>query len=208
MAENRESLKGRNTTVINQLAILAKEARMLMSNTVRVGVVMGVVGLLIGAVGCGAPKTADGAGKARLGVFNTRVVALAYGRSEGHNAEVRAKMAEYKRAKEAGDEERTAELEKWGEEGQARMHRQVFGDAPIPDILAKMADDLPRVAESASVDAIVGEVHHAGPGVELVDVTDRMAEVWNPDEETRKIMRELPKHPPVSEQELEGCCEP
>ncbi len=169
---------------------------------------MAAVGLVLSVVGCGWPQATGGGGKVRLGVFNTRVVALAYGRSEGHNPEVRAKMAEYNRAKEAGDEERIAELEKWGEEGQARMHRQVFGDAPIFDILAKMADELPRVTESAGVDAIVGEVHHAGPGVELVDVTEQMAEVWNPDEETRRIMRELPKHPPVSEQELEGCCEP
>lgn len=181
---------------------------MFANNAVRVGLVTGVVGLLICAVGCGSQPTAGRGGEVRLGVFSSRVVALAYGRSEQHDAEVEAKMAEYRRAQEAGDEERMAELENWGREGQDRMHRQVFGDAPIPDILEKMADELPQVARSAGVDAIVTNVHHAGPGVRVVNVTEQMAGVWNPDEKTRELMRELPKHPPVSAEQLqEGCDE-
>jgi hypothetical protein len=180
---------------------------MFIHNGLWTGWATGVMGMLICTMGCGTPKVTDGTGKTRLGVFNTRVVALAYGRSEEHNAEVKAKMAEHRRAKEAGDKERMAELERRGRESQERMHRQVFGDAPIPDILEKMADKLPEVARSAGVDAIVTGVHHAGPGVRVVDVTEQMAAVWNPDEKTRELMRELPKHPPVSAEQLHGGCD-
>ncbi len=170
-------------------------------------VVMGVavfgVALLLmgGAHGADAARDEEGpeAGEraVRLGVFNTRAVALAYGRSDEHDAEVDSKMAEYRRAQEAGDQERMRELERWGEEGQDRIHRQVFGDAPIPDILERMKDDLPGVAEKAGVDAIVGEVLHARAGAEVVDVTEEMAARWRPDEKTREMMRQVRETPPV-----------
>ncbi len=180
---------------------------MFIQNSVRTLWVAAVTGLLICTIGCGSQPTAGRGGQFRLGVFNSRVVALAYGRSEQHDAEVESKMAAYRRAKEAGDRERMAELEIWGREGQDRMHRQVFGDAPIPDILEKMADELPEVVRCAPVDAIVTGVHHAGPGVRVVDVTEQMAAVWNPDERTQGLMRELPKHPPASADEVRGHCD-
>ena len=75
----------------------------------------------------------------RIGVFNTRGVAMAYAgssRSDCMMAAVQKLRAEHKKAEAAGDEEKTEALAAQAVAIQEKIHAQVFSDAPIPEILA------------------------------------------------------------------------
>ena len=141
----------------------------------------------------------------RVGTFDSRGVALAYGRSDRPDcmmAKANELKKEYEEAKAAGNEERVKELEKIGPAMQEQIHKQVFGSAPIDDVLALIEDDLPDVAAAAGVDLIVSGVLHGSPGVELVDITLEMCAPFGPDEETLKMIKEIIVTVPVDESEL------
>ncbi len=140
-----------------------------------------------------------------VGLFDSRAVALAWGRSETFKKHVSDMMAEYKEAKAAGDEERIAELEKAGPQAQDRMHKQVFGNEPVDDVLERIAKDLPRIAESAGVDILVSkwEIAYKKRSAKFVDVTWEMVNLFEPDAETVRIAKDLLKHKPVSSKELD-----
>lgn len=147
-------------------------------------------------------NAADDAGKTpertRVGIYNSRAVALAFYRSESWQKQVSQHMAESKKAKEAGDKKREAELQTWGDGGQDRAHRQVFGDAPIDNILATMTNSLPQIEKQAKVQKIVAKPPKDA-AVEVVDVTSLMVEQFRPTPETLKLIDELKNHPPLSQ---------
>ena len=141
----------------------------------------------------------------RVGTFDSRGVALAYGRSDRPDcmmAKADELRKEYEQAKAAGNEERVKELDKIGPALQEKIHRQVFGGAPIDDVLALIEDDLPEVAAVAGVNLIVSGVLHRGPAVELVDITLEMCAPFGPDDETLKMIKEILVTPLVNESEL------
>lgn len=137
--------------------------------------------------------------KLRVGVFDSRAVALAFGRSADFQKTMGAMRAEYQKAKEAGDNKRVQELEKEGPWTQVRLHQQVFSTATVSGILARVKDKLPAIAAQASVSLIVSkwELQFHGPGVEIVDVTMPLVKLFNPDEATAKMAEELGKQQPV-----------
>ncbi len=170
------------------------------------------IAMLLPAMGYIIP-TAQGTGAAtqektealRVGIFDSRGVALAYGRSARPDC-LLAKVAELRReheqAKKDGDEERMKELEMEPPVLQEQIHKQVFSGAPIDDILALIKDDLPKVAEAANVMLIVSGVLHSGSGVILVDITKEMCAPFEPDDETQKIIKVILDQPLVDESEL------
>ncbi|HYG34380.1 MAG TPA: hypothetical protein VEC99_06325 [Clostridia bacterium] len=141
----------------------------------------------------GSTKSAEN----RIGVYNSRAVALAFYRSEAWNAELKRQMAERDKAKAAGDNQRVAALEKWGKESQDRAHRQTFGDAPIDNILAYMTNSLPQIKEQANVQTIAARAPATG-SAQTVDITAQMVKQFNPTEKTLKMIEDLKKHPPMS----------
>ena len=141
----------------------------------------------------------------RVGTFDSRGIALAYGRSARPDcllAKVAELRNEYEQARKAGNEDRMKELEMEPPALQEQIHKQVFGGAPIDDILALIKDDLSKVAEAASVKLIVSDVLHSSPGVELVDITKEMCAPFEPDGETLKMIKQVIATPPVAESEL------
>ncbi len=140
-----------------------------------------------------------------VGLFDSRAVALAWGRSETFKKQLGDMRAEYKKAKAAGDAERIAQFEKAGPQIQDRLHKQVFGNEPVDDVLERIAKDLPKIAESAGVDIIVSkwEIAYQKRSARFVDVTWEMVNLFEPDEETRKIAKDLLKQKPVSSEELD-----
>jgi hypothetical protein len=69
-------------------------------------------------------------------------------------------------------------------------------EGSIPNVLQRIAPVLPKVAQGSGVAAIVAGVAYTGPGVEKVDVTMRIVEALEVDEQTRKLARELLENPP------------
>ncbi len=69
----------------------------------------------------------------------------------------------------------------------------------MDDIIARIEDKLPGIAKEAGVDVIVSKwtLAYRGPAAEFVDVTDLLAAEFDPDEATRKGIREIVETEPV-----------
>ena len=175
-----------------------------------------ILGTMIGLLGMsatGAEPAVKDAGQTvkplRVGTFDSRAVALAYYRKFYRSPEFVARLKRLKeerdQANAAGDHEKAKKLEAEGRAGQEHSHSQVFGSAPVDEIVAKIKDQLPEIAKQAGVDIIVSKwsVTYRSPDTEFVDVTEPMAKLFQPDEQTWKMLRDLTKHQPVSAEELQ-----
>jgi hypothetical protein len=157
------------------------------------------LGLLV-ATGLGVMLGAGGNEKAapakiRIGTYDNRIIAMAYAASE--YSPVKEKRAEMEKAKSEGDEAKVKELEHWGVTLQKKLHFQGFGRYPVDDLLASVADKIPGVAAKHHLDAIVWICDFHDPNVEIVDVTDDLAMLFNPPENVKRNMDQMRAHKPV-----------
>jgi len=133
----------------------------------------------------------------RIGVYDPRAIAVAYAHSELWAKILQEHKAAYDAAKAAGDQKRVKGIGAWGESNQIRLHLQAFGGAPVDDCLDKVRDRLPQVAQTAGVQVIARKADYAGTDVEIVDVTDDLVQLFNPNAKTLKNIEGLKKQPPV-----------
>jgi hypothetical protein len=154
-----------------------------------------VAGLFPAVAGIAAAPTTQSS-KLRIGVYDSRAVAIAYVRSGAMETALKDLKAQRDEAKKKGDEKRVQEIEAQGANGQTLRHLQGFSNAPVDDILSQIKDKLPGIAKDASVDVIVARMDYQTDNVEPIDVTDRIVALFNPDEKTSKIISELRKREP------------
>lgn len=147
------------------------------------------------AAGCAAPAEA----RLRAGVYDSRAVALSYLRSRLHTARLDALLKDAEMAKRCDDKARVEALEAQGRAGQHLAHMQVFGNAPIPDILEDLEETLRAEAEKHRLALIVRDVDIAwrGESLQVVDVTEALVMRFEPGKETLKIIKEIALHPPL-----------
>lgn len=171
-------------------------------------VVMGLVVVSMVGLGLVAQEgEATGPAKAllRVGVYDSRAVAIAFANSEMHNEVVKQKMADHDKAKADGDQAKVKELEAWGNTQQERLHLQGFGTEPVSDILAHIKDELPRIASDTGVDVIVSkwQLDFTAKDAQFVDVTQAMVMPFKPSDKVKNWIRQLKDNPPVSRQVIE-----
>ncbi len=147
------------------------------------------------------PDTDAGSADVRIGVYDSRAIAVAYAASSFNP--VGDRMREYEDARAAGDDRRVRELEAWGERHQRQLHRQGFATVPVTDLLGHVKKQLPEVARAADVVAIARACDYIAPDVEAVDVTDALVQLYNPSAKTLKTIAQLRKQSPVSLDELD-----
>ena len=161
---------------------------------------------VIPAIMCSVAAFADEDGKAvsgpkaiRVGTFDSRLVTTAYVRSKLFEQRLAKMHEELKAAKESGDDKRVKQLEEAGIELQHTIHKQGFSIWPIHDILKTIEHRLPNVAEQAEVDLIVSkwDVAFRRSGIQTIDVTDQIVALFNPSEETLKVIEDLGRKEPV-----------
>lgn len=152
------------------------------------------------ALGCGqGGRTIEAPTESvtRIGVYDSRAVAVAFVGSEAFKTAMAALEAEHEEAKAAGDEQRVAELEAEAGSRQERLHQQAFSTAPVNDILAHIADQLPDIKAGASVDVIVSKWDEAAlskyPRAERVDVTMALVDALAPTDKQREMAIEIQK---------------
>lgn len=145
-----------------------------------------------------ASTSAPASASARIGTYDSRAVAIAYGRSATHARYVEGLIAKRKQALADGNSKVAAEMEAAGEAQQIRLHLQAFSNAPVDDALDSVRDRLAGVAERAGVCAIVSVADYRGSGVQVVDVTDELVALFNPDEATLRIIRDSRNHKPLA----------
>ena len=167
-------------------------------------IAMVIAGPLMLAIAAEPAKEADQP-KLRVGVFDSRAVACAWYRSKAHMKQISEMKTEHEKAKANGNTKRVAELEKEGSGSQEAAHRQVFSNEPIDDVLKRIEKNLPKIAESAGVDILVSkwEIAYQGKSAKFVDVTWEMVKLFDPDEATVEMLKELIKMEPIPADQLD-----
>lgn len=128
----------------------------------------------------------------RIGTFDRRTVALAYYRSPQWADLLQQKRAELAEAKRAGDTAKAEKLEAWGGQSQDLAMQQVFGNAPIDNVVAALAPAFTEIEKQENVSSVV-PAPAAQPAAVQVDVTNRLLDWLHADEQTRKLISQMPK---------------
>jgi hypothetical protein len=144
--------------------------------------------------------------KLRVGVYDSRAVAIAYANSAVFRESMKTSQAEYEKAKASKDDKRMKEIEARMKLQQRRLHEQGFSTGSVACIMAKapVKDALPEVARKANVQVIVGkwELNHQSPDVEAVEVTDELVALFHPGEKVLGWVKDLKNHAPVPIEEI------
>jgi hypothetical protein len=150
------------------------------------------------------PLPGEGTPALRVGTYDSRAIAVAYARS-AHLEVVHADLLRRRAAaQEAGDEVLKREIEAMGGSLQLRLRLQGFSTAPVDDLLDAVRDRLPEVARAAGVAAIMRSVDFHDAAVEIVDVTDALVALFDPDAAVLSIVAELRSRPPLALEDLAG----
>lgn len=135
----------------------------------------------------------------RVGVFDSRAIAVAYYRSSDFNTIMKKLHAEHKKAKASGDTKLAQECETRGKAMNDLAHQQGFGTGSVDTILKKVKEHLPAIAKATNVQVIVSRwnLTYQEKETEFVDVTDQLVKLFNPDETTLKMINDLRKKAPI-----------
>ena len=149
-----------------------------------------------------APKSQE-----RIGVYDSRSIAVAFAGSAAHEKQLQQLIAEHKKAKEAGELDKVAKLEAEGNALQEKLHKQGFSTAPVGDLLCCISNALPEIQKSAGVTTIISKWDEAElkkhAGAATVDVTLKLVDAFLPNERQRKSAIEIQKHKPISLEQAE-----
>jgi hypothetical protein len=151
------------------------------------------------------PKTPSA--KVRIGVYDSRAVAVAYCDTPMHEAEISTLDAALKEATATGIPEKIRDCDTAVWDARKRLHRQGFSTVPVDDILGKITNEVAGIKEQAPVVGLVSKWDKAGlakyKNAERVDVTAQLVEAFHPDARKMKIVEELKKHKPLSPKAVE-----
>lgn len=134
----------------------------------------------------------------RVGIYDSRAVAIAWVRSEGFRAEMSALAAERAAAKAAGDSARVRALDERGAALQQKIHGQGFGTDPVDDILERVAAELPALRTREGVDMLMSRFDPSLAEPRGKDVTDALVALFHPDAETLRHARDIRAMPPMT----------
>ena len=138
--------------------------------------------------------------KTRVGVYDSRAVAVAYANSTEFKDSIKSIEAEHKKAKEAKNEKRVKEIENQMKLRQTRAHEQAFSTGSVAPIMETVKDRLPEVARQSGVQLIVSkwELNHQSSEIETVDVTDKIVALFQVSERGLKWSKEIQQKPPLA----------
>ena len=158
-----------------------------------------VIILVAGWAFCSATygEKPDSHPKLRIGTYKSFVLALAYYKSDVFGKQMADLGAQTEQAKADGKAKLLKQLKAKSKSLQQQMQSQLFGRAPVDNILAHMKDALPKIAQDSGVGAIAGKVTYYSPDVELLDITDALVQQLNPSDETLEAIKYMMKHHPA-----------
>ncbi|HQF38569.1 MAG TPA: hypothetical protein PK322_05570 [Opitutaceae bacterium] len=157
------------------------------------------------ALGCGtgravaAPDSA--ATGSRIGVYDSRAIAVAYAGSPVHEQRLAAATAERRKARESRDSTTVSRIEAEGQAQQKLLHRQAFGQEPVDDILAQIPAEVAAVRKAHDIAVLVSKWDEAAlaaqRGWETVDITEALVDALRPNARQRQRALEIRAQPPA-----------
>jgi hypothetical protein len=139
--------------------------------------------------------------KIRIGVFDSRAVAVAFYNSKFSN--VQQIFGEIgKRMKAAQDSNNTEEITNIQEEAkmrQAFIHEQGFGKGSVSAIMEMMKDKIIELSNKENLNVLISrwELVFTSTNAEVIDVTDKITDLFEPDERIKTILQEMKKQEPI-----------
>ncbi len=137
----------------------------------------------------------------KIGTFDSRAVAIAYYNSKDFKNTIESSMLDMKTAKEKGDKKAIAKIERENSLRQAMMHEQGFGRGSINNIIDLVKDKIAVLAKNENLTTIVSkwEVVYSGADVKLVDITEKIVDLFEPNERMKQMTKEVLKSEPVKD---------
>jgi hypothetical protein len=144
--------------------------------------------------------------KVRVGVFDSRGIAIAYAQSAAFQKQMQEFRAQGEKAKASNDAKLLAELESRAQTQQVLLHLQAFSIGSVSEILANYQADVAAVAKQANVSTIVSqfELAYQDPSVETVDVTEALVKRINASPGMTAMLASLKTNKPLSMLEALG----
>ena len=138
-------------------------------------------------------------GKIRIGVYDSRMIAIANFQSEEFQKEMKDLRNEFNKAKEKKDTAMTKKLEEKGQLIQKILHDKGFGRGSVVEIIEKYPDVLKELATKEKLTAIVSkwELNYSSKDVQLVDITVKLMSALKYPEKVIKMYDEAKKNPPI-----------
>ncbi len=142
--------------------------------------------------------------KVRIGVYDSRAVAVAYANSTEWREALKATQADYQKAKATKDDKKLKTIESRMKLSQRRLHEQGFSTGSVAGIMSKIKETLPSIAQKAGVPIIVSkwELSYQSPEVEVVDVTDEVVALFHVGEKGKQWAKDIRTKPPVPMEEI------
>jgi hypothetical protein len=140
-------------------------------------------------------------GQSRIGIFDSRAVAVAYCGTPRHEAEIRRLDDALKAAQESGDTARIEAADKAVWDARKRLHRQGFGTHPVDDILETIPEEIARIEDELQLTALISRWDKQAlarhKDAQQVDVTGKLIDAFHPNERQRRYAIEIQKKKPI-----------
>jgi len=165
-----------------------------------------VAACLIGVLHTGADAQSN---KVRIGVYDSRAIAVAYGASDLRNTQgdvldqdIKKAQEERAKAKTTHGAAREKELKAKLLDLRQRRAQQAFGFAPVDDIIEVIKDRLPEIQRQTKVETFVSKWDEKElskyKSAELVDVTLPLVAEFNPSKKTLQSVWAVQQEKPIS----------
>jgi len=157
---------------------------------------------------CGAEVSgATNAAPRRVGIYDSRAVAVAFAGSASFREWMKPVQADYDRARAAGDTNRMKQIDADMHARQTLAHQQAFSTAPVDEYLKYIEKEMPTIKQKAGVSAVISKWNSEAlkkySSAEKVDVTMLLVDAFQPSERQRKSAVEIQKHKPITLEEAE-----
>ena len=140
----------------------------------------------------------------RIGIYDSRVVTFAWSRSDYFTQHIKKFSQQSDSAKKANDSARMKELGIEAMSYQHLLHQMIFSNGSVTIIMASVKDKLPELAKTAGVSIILSkwELNYSDPSLEVVDLTNQVAQLFQPKENIDKMAADIAAQAPVPIDEL------
>jgi hypothetical protein len=138
--------------------------------------------------------------KLRIGTYDSRIIAIAYFGSK-HFTRFAEQTERMKTAKEKYDTAEIANINKEMSLRQRMMHEQGFGKGTVCYLMDEIKDKISEFAKNEKLNIIVSkwELNYYGTNVEIIDVTEKVANLFEPSKSLKDIIPEMEKNSPVKD---------
>jgi hypothetical protein len=155
--------------------------------------------IAFGTSGCATATAQTQTNKMRVGVYDSRAVAVAWANSTEFKDAMKSIEVDHQKAKDVKDEKRAKKIESQMQLLQRHAHEQGFSTGSVLPIMTKVQDSLPAIAKQAEVTIIVSkwELNYRTDDVELVDVTDKIVARFHVSEHGLKWSQQIQQKPPL-----------